>query len=60
MQGPRAADWFDEIYRRKSRARFAMGSSQIEIGGVPLFIARTGYTGEDGFEVFGPRRMRWP
>ncbi len=28
--------------------------TEAEIGGIPLLIARTGYTGEDGFEVYVP------
>jgi len=60
LQGPLAA----QVLQRLTRAnlsllkpfRFASG----EVAGLPCLIARTGYTGEDGFELFcrsaeGPR-----
>ncbi len=38
------------------------GFSNCKVAGVPTLIARTGYTGEDGFEIFPPQkdaRMLW-
>lgn len=54
LQGPRAAEiaqaagapWLGELPR--------FGCREGEVFGVPLFAARTGYTGEDGFELFCP------
>ena len=56
VQGPRAAEWFAEFTGGKTAPvpPPRNGIVQIEVGGVPLFIGRTGYTGEDGFEVFAP------
>jgi aminomethyltransferase len=54
VQGPRAAEWFDRFARGKCVAPQRNSVVRIDLGGVPLFIARTGYTGEDGFEVFCP------
>ena len=52
VQGPRAAQLFDAFfeghYRRPARNEILT----IEIDGCRYYIARTGYTGEDGFEVF--------
>ncbi len=53
VQGPRAAAWLAKFSGGKD-APDRNGIVQVEVGGVPLFIGRTGYTGEDGFEVFGP------
>ena len=53
VQGPRAAEWFGKFTGGKT-APVRNGIVQIEVGGAPLYVCRTGYTGEDGFEVFGP------
>ena len=53
VQGPRAAEWFAKFTGGKSPP-VRNGVVQFETGGVPLIVCRTGYTGEDGFEVFGP------
>ncbi|HET6406244.1 MAG TPA: glycine cleavage T C-terminal barrel domain-containing protein, partial [Chthoniobacteraceae bacterium] len=54
IQGPRAAQLFDSffggVYSRPARNHLLT----IEIDGLPYHICRTGYTGEDGFEVFCP------
>ena len=54
VQGPKAAEWFDTFVGGKFIAPARNGIVRMELGGVPLFIARTGYTGEDGFELFCP------
>lgn len=50
VQGPRATELFSPIGGLPARNRIR----QIEIGGTPVWVARTGYTGEDGFEAFFP------
>jgi aminomethyltransferase len=50
VQGPQAAELFSPIGDLPARNRIR----QVEIGGTPVWIARTGYTGEDGFEAFFP------
>jgi len=52
VQGPKAEKTLQKISSEDlSRVgRFKCCSSQL--AGVPVFLARTGYTGEDGFEVF--------
>ncbi len=54
IQGPRSAQLFDAFFggRHSRPARNEILS--IRIDGDPYYIARTGYTGEDGFEVFCP------
>ena len=59
VQGPQAREKVIGLLRESDRAaagklgRFAALQVQT-IAGVPLFLARTGYTGEDGFEIVLP------
>jgi aminomethyltransferase len=59
VQGPNARDKVLGLLREEDRARigklgkFVAGDAQT-IDGTALFVARTGYTGEDGFEVVVP------
>jgi aminomethyltransferase len=52
VQGPRSAQLFDAFfggqYSRPARNEIL----SVEIDGFCYYIARTGYTGEDGFEVY--------
>ena len=52
VQGPKAERTLQKISSEdlSGVGRFKCCSSQL--AGVPVFLARTGYTGEDGFEVF--------
>jgi aminomethyltransferase len=53
LQGPAAI----EIMRRLSPEAAAlpfMGAAELIIAGVPVWISRSGYTGEDGFEISIP------
>ena len=55
VQGPRAVSL---LQRLSPEAGFAQVKSfhfaKTELIGIPVWAARTGYTGEDGFEVFVP------
>lgn len=31
--------------------------AEFELDGCPMMVSRTGYTGEDGFEIYGPDRL---
>ena len=59
VQGPQAREKVLGLLRESDRERigklgkFAAGDAQTA-DGTPLFVARTGYTGEDGFEVVVP------
>ena len=59
VQGPNAREKVIGLLAEADRAkagklaRFAALETQT-VDGVPLFVARTGYTGEDGFEVIVP------
>ena len=54
VQGPRAAQLFDAFFEGRYSRPARNEILRIEIDGLPFHIARTGYTGEDGFEVFCP------
>jgi aminomethyltransferase len=60
VQGPTARDKVSSLLREQDRARigkigkFVAADAQT-IDGTPLFVARTGYTGEDGFEIVVPQ-----
>ena len=59
VQGPNAREKLIGLLREDDRARigklgkFVAGQAQTA-DGIELFVARTGYTGEDGFEVIVP------
>ena len=59
VQGPNARDKVIGLMREEDRAslsrlgRFAAREATTA-DGIPVFVARTGYTGEDGFEVIVP------
>src|SRR5690606_20511450 len=59
VQGPNARDRVIGLLREEDRApvsklaRFSAREAETT-GGVEVFVARTGYTGEDGFEVIVP------
>jgi aminomethyltransferase len=52
VQGPRSAQLFDAFFGGRYSRPARNEILTVEIDGFPYFIARTGYTGEDGFEVF--------
>lgn len=60
VQGPNAREKALSLLDDASAAkvakltRFAAVDATLRDGGAPLFVARTGYTGEDGFEIVVP------
>ncbi len=53
IQGPMAADVLHRLIPEVADMVF-MDSRQLLIDGVPCFVSRSGYTGEDGFEISIP------
>ena len=53
VQGPRAEDAVAGLVPNPEalRALPLFGTLATEVGGIPVFLARSGYTGEDGFEI---------
>jgi aminomethyltransferase len=54
IQGPRAAAILEGQTRADLRALPSFGVTGAQVAGATATLARTGYTGEDGFEVFVP------
>lgn len=52
VQGPRAADWFVAFAAGACAAPARNHIVHATVRGIPLHAGRTGYTGEDGFELF--------
>ncbi|MCC5639169.1 glycine cleavage system aminomethyltransferase GcvT [Nostoc sp. CHAB 5844] len=51
LQGPQAVKYLQPFVEENLQPVKAFGHLQATILGKPAFIARTGYTGEDGFEI---------
>jgi aminomethyltransferase len=57
LQGPRAIELLDHIVPVDMATVPRFSATITEIDGVPATIGRTGYTGEDGVEIFFPTAM---
>ncbi|SME94465.1 aminomethyltransferase [Tistlia consotensis] len=53
LQGPRAAAVLARLAPEVAGLRF-MDSRELELAGLPARVSRSGYTGEDGFEISLP------
>ncbi len=52
IQGPRVSELFRDLFGEKSELPARNQIASFSLGGTELWVARTGYTGEDGIEVF--------
>jgi aminomethyltransferase len=66
LQGPRTAAFINVCFPGASRSGTSVGSAnelkknqvgEFEFRGRPVYVARTGYTGEDGFEVIAAAEL---
>ena len=55
LQGPRAAEVLADLTPDIARLRF-MDAAEFALQGVPCWVTRSGYTGEDGFEISVPTK----
>ena len=53
LQGPKAVDALSRLAPGVEALSFMTGGT-FELGGTPAWISRSGYTGEDGFEISVP------
>lgn len=53
LQGPEAAKVLSRFAPAVADLKF-MSFAEIEIAGIPCFVTRSGYTGEDGYEISVP------
>ena len=53
LQGPQAAEVMSRLGCEVSEMKF-MDAGAMDIAGIPCFATRSGYTGEDGFEISMP------
>ncbi len=63
LQGPRAAKTLHQLNAGLKNNFPTYSAKSIMHEGRELIVARTGYTGEDGFEIFGPHSLikkLWP
>ena len=54
LQGPRSQEILQPLTTVALAAMKYYTFAQGNVSGVPCIVSRTGYTGEDGFEVYGP------
>ncbi|HEY7725029.1 MAG TPA: glycine cleavage system aminomethyltransferase GcvT [Anaeromyxobacteraceae bacterium] len=52
LQGPRAAAVLQKLTALRLGSVGTYRFASAEVAGIPCLVARTGYTGEDGFELF--------
>lgn len=50
LQGPKSADVMTALAPELKNLSF-MQATEVDIAGYPCFVTRSGYTGEDGFEI---------
>jgi aminomethyltransferase len=54
LQGPQSASILEKVLAEKSKKFKPRAVREIRMGDLLLVIARTGYTGEHGYELFAP------
>jgi aminomethyltransferase len=52
IQGPKVGELFKAVFGNEKELPVRNQIAQFDLAGTKLWIARTGYTGEDGIEVF--------
>ncbi|MFL6502589.1 MAG: glycine cleavage system aminomethyltransferase GcvT [Nitrososphaera sp.] len=52
VQGPRACDLLEKLVKIELQSVRPFHLVNVNLGGIECMLSRTGYTGEDGFEMF--------
>lgn len=69
LQGPRVAEFIDRCFPGASKGGTPVNKARdlkknqlglFEFNGRPVYLGRTGYTGEDGFEIIAPADLIEP
>ncbi len=53
IQGPEAESVVEEVLHLSCKDLAFYGAKTIDVSGEQIIVSRTGYTGEDGFEIYG-------
>jgi aminomethyltransferase len=57
VQGPKAEEILQKLtYTDLSEIKFFYFKDNVKIAGIECLVSRTGYTGEDGFEIYMPNK----
>lgn len=62
VQGPEAEQVMEEVLRLPCSELVFYTAKTLEVNGEKVIVSRTGYTGEDGFELYGSKEFitdRW-
>jgi len=51
VQGPKSSEILDKLGLKKENQLVRFGVAETSLAGIDVILARTGYTGEDGFEI---------
>ncbi|MDB6125734.1 MAG: Aminomethyltransferase [Pedosphaera sp.] len=66
LQGPRVSEFINQCFAGSSTGGTSVGSAselkknqiaQFQFSGQPIWVSKTGYTGEDGFEIVAPSNL---
>ena len=57
VQGPEAETVVEEVLGLACKDLKFYNAKKLEVGGETIIISRTGYTGEDGFEIYGSHQF---
>jgi len=55
LQGPKAAEVLQTLVGEDLKQMAFMSAKPLTVGGFDCFVSRSGYTGEDGFEIAVPK-----
>ncbi len=54
VQGPRSPEIIQNLTREEIKSMPFYTHKQVNLGGIPVLLSTTGYTGEKGYEIYAP------